>query len=132
MNACLAMLKYAVTESVSRYIRSSTSLGERCRRPEISCFLVTQVVGLSTRVTNGVIIPGGQAELVRIFAPRIRLPALGNDSTKFGIREDVRPWGRRCPTPPGCHAVLTPILAESPDSVVKQKVRARKVNSLRG
>ena len=74
-NAVFGMFKDAVAETVTGNIRRAPA-GQQRRRPEVAALFIPNVKGFAIRIAHGIVRPWSQAELVRIFTPRIGAPAL--------------------------------------------------------
>src|SRR6266568_5539535 len=81
-----------------------------------ACF-VANVKGFSAWIAHWIVAPGSEAELVRIFAPRVSGAALGDDGSKRSVRYYIHP--RRWRHLVACRGddVLAPIRCESPEAV---------------
>ena len=48
----------------------------------MAAFFVAKVKGLPSGIAHGIVVPGGEAELVGILAPRVGRTALGDNGAK--------------------------------------------------
>ena len=94
-DAGFVMLKHAVPEPVPARISGPTGSGQRRRRPESTGFLVANVERLAATVTQRVIVPCSQPELVSVFHPGIPAPTLADDRTNVRAGDDIGPRRRR-------------------------------------
>ncbi len=94
-DARFVVLEYAVAEPVPAHVAGATAGGQGRRRPERTRFLVADIDRLAAAVGKRVIVPGGQAELVRVFRPGIRAAALADDRADVRAGDHVDPRRRR-------------------------------------
>ena len=97
-DAVLDMLVHAVAETVARAIRPGSAARQWHRRPHASGLFVAQVEGLARGIADRIVVPWGQAELVRVLAPGIAGRALAHHAAELRVGEHVRPGcGRGLP-----------------------------------
>ena len=69
------MFKNRVTKTMSNDIRRGATRGQRRRRPELTCLLVTDIESLTGCVLHGIVAPGREAELMGILNPSVSAAA---------------------------------------------------------
>ena len=69
------IIKNCVSKTVSRKIRIGASRRQRRWRPESARLLIAKVVGFSTRVRHGVVVPRRQSKFVAVINPCISTAA---------------------------------------------------------
>ena len=126
------MLENAIAESMAGNICRCPALWQGRRRPEIATFFVTQIIDLSAWITNRIIAPGSQTELMCIFTPGIGLAALGDDRSKSGIRQDIRPRCRRSLVLAGRDDIFAPIRSKTSETIVEEQFTVWQTNNLTG
>ena len=62
-------------------------------RPDAAGFVVADIEGFAGGVGDGVVMPGGEAELVGVFFPGIGGPGFADDGAEVGVGQDVDPGG---------------------------------------
>src|ERR1019366_8548623 len=121
----------AVAEPVPADVRCRSAAGQRRGGPEVPALFVTQVTGFSARIAHWVVVPGREAELVGILAPRIGQSVLGNDGSKVRIRQHIHPGCRRHFPVSSRDDVLAPIRGESSQSVEEDQIATRQLRGSR-
>src|SRR6185295_11532310 len=89
-----AILKNAITCSMTDEIRCIGAGRQRCRRPDLTSILVTQVNGLARRVTDRIVMPGGESVLTAIDCPGATHAGLRNKESELRVGDYIGPWCR--------------------------------------
>ena len=124
-DAALRVLEDAVAESVAADVRLRAAAGQRRGRPEMAALFVAEVKGFSARIAHGVVVPGSEAELVGILAPRAGQAALRDDGSEVRVGQHIHPRRRRHLPVRGRNHILAPIRGESSQPVEEDQIVAR-------
>jgi len=114
-----------VPETMANDTRGPKPRGQGRGRPEMAGLFIAQIDRLAAGVTEGVVVPGGQAELMGIFTPGVGAAALGDQGAEVGIGQHVAPRRRRWPAGEQLDVVFAPIRRETTESVGMPRILAR-------
>ena len=127
MNAALVMFEDAVTEAMTGDggLVCRTLARQGRWRPELTALLVAQIEGFPTRVADGVVVPRGKPELMRVLGPGVGRATFRQHGTEARVGQHVRPRRRCDESRSGRDDVLAPVGCEATDSIPQDEVGAR-------
>ena len=125
-DAALLVFKHAVAKAVAHHISGAwEGAGQQGGRPVVAAVFVAQVKRFGVGVADRVVRPGGQPEQLRVFAPGVGAAALGDESAKRRIHQDVDPRNWRHPFWRDRGDVLMPVRAKAPQAIGKLQFTQR-------
>ena len=125
VNARRCGLEDAVAEPVADHMGHRLAGGQGRGRPDAAGLFVAQVQRLSARIAHRVVMPGREAEFVRVLAPGVGNAAFRDHRSELRIRQHVYPRRRRYL--PGCEGndVFAPVAGEAAQPVAEDQLPKR-------
>ena len=93
----------------------------------MAALFIAQIEGLAADIRDGVVVPRGEAELVRVLAPGVGSAAFRDDRAKVRIRQHIHPRGGRDLSRLQANDVLVTVGREAAETVEEQQVLSRKL-----
>ena len=91
----LDVFEHRVAEPVPRDIRGGAPAGSGMGDQKWPRLFVTKIKSLPSGITHRIVVPGSEAELMGVLAPRVGRTAFRNHGAEVGVCQHVHPWRRR-------------------------------------
>ena len=118
-------IKDAVAESMPHDIGVWPACRLWRRRPEFSRFFVTQIDGFAVEIRHGVVVPGGEPELVAVFRPGIGAAPFRYHGAELRVGDHVHPGRGRGLAGGQDRHILAAVVAESAPTVEQRQIVLR-------
>ena len=123
--ALFGVIENAIAESVAHDVGVLPARRQRRGGPEVPRLFIAQIDGFAAGIGDGIVVPGGEPELMAVFRPGIGAAPFRHDGAELRVGDHVHPRrGRRLAGGQDRH-VLAAVVAETAQAVEERQIAPR-------